>query len=321
MNKRQRIQAVLANQPVDRVPAAFWFHFPPAQHSGAAAVAAHLDLYRATDIDFLKVMNEHRYAVDAAIHTPADWRSVRAAPLSAPFYQAHLEELKRILDALQGECMVVSTIHGVFASAFHATHAAEESFSHQNPVSQHLQAKPEPVAGALDAIADSLARFAEACIEAGADGIYYAALGGESYCLQEDEFTAYIKPYDQRVLAAVVGKAPFNILHICKDQVRLDLYADYPGQVVNWGENEQNLRLEEGRSLFQRPLLGGMHYRGPLVSGPDAAIRKEVHEAITRLGPEGLILGADCTLPGDVKVAHIRTAVAATGDQQMDSEN
>ena len=128
--------------------------------------------------------------------------------------------------------MVVTTIHGVFASAFHVTDAPEETFAYKNPVTQHLQTKPAPVLSVLDAIADSLARFAEACIEAGADGIYYAALGGEAYRFQEEEFVQYIKPYDLRVLRAVADKAPFNILHICKDQVRLPLYSDYPGQVV-----------------------------------------------------------------------------------------
>jgi uroporphyrinogen decarboxylase len=312
MNKRERIQAVLNSQPVDRVPAGFWFHFPAHQHSSEAAVAAHLDLYRATGMDFMKVMNEHLYAMDAPIRTPDDWRSVKAAPIDAPFYQAHLEELKRIIDALAGECMVVSTVHGVFASAFHATHAAEETFARDNPVARHLHEHPGPVLGALDAIADSLARFAEACIAAGADGVFYAALGGEAYRFAEEEFLRFIAPYDRRVLAAVADKAPFNILHICKDQVRLHLYREYPGQVVNWGENEQNLSLEEGRTLFQRPILGGMHYRGPIAYGPPPAIVQSVHAAVARLGPTGFILGADCTLPTGTPVDNIRTAVAAT---------
>ena len=72
MNKRERIQAILNRQPIDRVPASFWFHFPPHQHSGEAAVAAHLDLYRKTDVDFMKVMNEHRYRIDRTIRTPDD---------------------------------------------------------------------------------------------------------------------------------------------------------------------------------------------------------------------------------------------------------
>lgn len=312
MNKRQRIEAVLQSQPVDRVPAAFWFHFPPHQHSGEAAVAAHLDLYRAADMDFVKVMNEHRYRVDVPLRSPDDWRSVAAAPISAPFYQAHLDELKRLLDALDGECMVVSTVHGVFASAFHATRAAEETFARANPVALHLQEQPAPVISALDAIADSLARFAEACITAGADGIYYAALGGESYRFTEEEFVRYIAPFDRRILEAATARAPFNILHICKDQVRLPLYRDYPGQVVNWGENERNPRLEEGRALFGRPLLGGMHYRGAIVTGPEAAIEQEAHAALARLGTTGLILGADCTLPTDTPPAHIAAAVKAT---------
>ena len=312
MNKRERIQAVLNSQPVDRIPAGFYFHFPPSQHEGAAAVTAHLDFYRASGVDFMKVMNEHRYAIEFQITRPDDWPTLTAAPLNTRFYQAQLDELKRICDQVSSECMVVTTVHGVFASAFHATNASEESFARNNPVSEHLKMKPAAVLGALDAIADSLARFAEACVAAGADGIYYAALGGEAYRFQPEEFVTYIKPFDLRVLQAVAGSAPFNVLHICKDQVRLPLYTDYPGQVVNWSEHEQNLSLEEGRMLFERPILGGMHFRGPIVEGTPREIRESVHAAIARLGPTGLILGADCTLPSDVPIANIRTAVEAT---------
>jgi len=93
--------------------------------------------------------------------------------------------------------------------------------------------------------------------------------------------------------------------------VRLEPYADYPAHVVNWGENEHNPPLEEGRALFGRPILGGVHFRGPVVNGPESAIRDEVHAALDRLGAQGLLLGADCTLPTSTPYANIRAAVHA----------
>ena len=59
MNKVERVRAAIAGEKVDRVPASFWFHFTPDKHHGKASVQAHMDFYRESNVDFLKVMNEH----------------------------------------------------------------------------------------------------------------------------------------------------------------------------------------------------------------------------------------------------------------------
>ncbi len=43
MNKIERVQAALNGEPVDRVPASFWFHFGPDRVEGHAMAQAHLD--------------------------------------------------------------------------------------------------------------------------------------------------------------------------------------------------------------------------------------------------------------------------------------
>jgi uroporphyrinogen decarboxylase len=312
MHKKERVRAALQMQPVDRVPAGFWYHFPPAAHTGPASVQAHIDFYHNTDVDFLKVMNEHLYRVDSAVSTPDDWRAVQSAPRTAAFFQGFLDEVRQVLDAIGDEVFVMATVHGVFASAYHTTRSEEGTFARNNPVVEHLRQKPEPVLGALDAIADTLAQLADACLDAGAHGVYYAALGGEQYRFTEEEFLDWIKPYDLRVLQAIEGRGELNVLHICKDQVRLGPYADYPAHAVNWAVSEQNLSLTEGRVLFNRPILGGVDYRGPIVTGPITAIQAEVQQTIASFGATGLLLGADCTLPTDTPFANIRAAVEAT---------
>ncbi len=312
MHKKELVRLALASKPVPRPPAGFWFHFAPHEFYGEAAVQAHLRFYRETNVDFLKIQNEHKYTVDSPIRTASDWANVRPAPVSAPFHHDLIEELKRVQAEIGDEAMVIVTMHGVFASAFHATRAPEETFARANPVVAHLRENPAAVAGALDAISDSLAEFSLACLEAGADGIYYGALGNEAYRFSEEEFLTYIKPYDLKILNAIMPHGEFNILHMCKDRVRLHLYADYPGHVVNWSVHEHNLDIPAGRALFQRPVLGGMDYRGVMVDGSHEAIREEVYRVLDALGTTGLFLGADCTLPSDTPTSNIRAAVEAT---------
>jgi uroporphyrinogen decarboxylase len=303
MDRVERVRAALAGAPVDRVPASFWYHFPPDRAHGPASVRAHLDYYLASGIDFLKVMNEHPYEPNAPISCPADWRNLRPAPLGAVFYQEQLEEVRAIVDALDGECLAIVTLFGPFASGNHAS---------GGKVTEHLRHDPDAVGAGLAAIAESLSEFAVACVEAGAAGIYYSAQGGERDRFTEEQFSEYIKPHDLAVLDAVKDHGEFHVLHICRDHVRLPLFADYPSHAVNWAATKHNLSLCQGRELFGRTVVGGMDDRGVIVDGSPDAIRANVDGIIAGFGTQGLILGADCTVPTDISVDNVRSAVEAT---------
>ena len=114
------------------------------------------------------------------------------------------------------------------------------------------------------------------------------------------------------ILNALQGHGEFHLLHICKDRIRLPLYADYPAHAVNWAATKHNLSLKEGRVLFQRTVVGGLDDRGIVVNGSPEAIQAAVRVVIAEFGTRGLMLGADCTFPTDIPVRNIRLAVEAT---------
>ena len=96
----------------------------------------------------------------------------------------------------------------------------------------HLKEDPDTVVNGLEKIATTLERLSLACLEAGADGIYYAALGGEKHRFSEELFNQYIKPLETRLLGNVMKKG----LCFCtlQRQSKPAMYADYPAHVVNW---------------------------------------------------------------------------------------
>lgn len=310
MNKIQRVRAALEGKTPDRIPASFWFHFPKDQAHGEESVKAHIHYYRQADLDFLKIMNEHHYRVKTEIKNPSDWRKIRPAPISSDFYQAQLDEIKMITDELAGECLTTTTIFNPFASGNHASGKL---------VTEHLKTDPDSVNIGLRTIAESLAEFASACLDAGADGIYFSAQGGEADRFEEQTFLDFIKPHDLTVLNAVKGRGELNITHICRDNIRLHLYCNYPGDVINWASTaKNNIPLAAGKKLFNRTILGGMDNRGLIVHGSPEEIQQRVHAIIDGFGTERLIIGADCTLPTDIKIENIRTAIEATATYSMD---
>ena len=299
MNKIERMQTMLRGERPDRVPAGFWFHFPASAAAGHAMARAHIDYYRAADPDLLKVMNDNGYeavGVDS-VKSPADWRKLEPAPLSSAPYQAQLAGLRELVDVLGDEVLMATTIFNPYGTGNKIS---------GNKVAEHVKEDPDAVAAGLGAIAESLAEFSAACIEAGAAGIYFSAQGGDASRFTADEHLQYIKPHDVTVLeAATAAGAACNILHICGRGIRLEHYVDYPGHTVNWAPQNDNLSLTAGRDLFRRPIIGGIDERGPIVDGPRESITAEVHAALAAMGSAGFMVGGGCTLPPDVQVEHL----------------
>jgi uroporphyrinogen decarboxylase len=256
-------------------------------------------------------MNENEMRSSEKMLSAEDWNRIRPIDKKNKLIQNQVEIIKRILDETKGELVVLGTIHGVVASASHSSGYRYSQSSNIMP--KHLAEKPEIVGAAFRAIAESTATFAEACVEAGVDGIYYAALGGEKHKFTDEQFEKYIKPCEMMVLDAVHNVKGFNVLHMCKDNLNLIRYKDYPVNVVNWAIHENNLSLEEGKEIFKdKTILGGLDDRsGVLVNGTMEDIEKEVHCILDRMGTTKFILGADCTLPTEIEYSRIKKVVEA----------
>ena len=64
MTKRERIQAALHRQPVDRPPVAFWQHVPHRDHTARGLADAMLEWQRRWDLDLVKIMSSGVYCVE-----------------------------------------------------------------------------------------------------------------------------------------------------------------------------------------------------------------------------------------------------------------
>ncbi len=313
MNKRERVMAVVEGRKPDRIPSGFWLHFPPGNDCGKAAEDIHIDFFQKTGTDICKVMNENLLPMDESIKTPSDWSHIRPFNKKADFVVRQIDLIKRVCDRMAGEAVVLSTIHGVVASISHVLGGGALYDRDKLLQVRHMRQNPQGMRAAYEAVTEILQYLAEETLRAGADGIYYAALGGEKYGHTDEEFETFVRPGDLAVMDAAKGRRCFNVLHICKDNIDLGRYALYPGEVVNWGVYSDNLSLEDGRKLFPgRVILGGLDDRsGVLVEGTLEQIRAEVKQVIDGFGREGFILGSDCTLPTEIDYERIRCAVEA----------
>lgn len=311
MNSRERVMALMNGEKTDGVPSGFWLHFPAGYEVGKASEDIHVDFFKRTGTDICKIMNENLLPQNSDIQTAADWSKVKPFDKKAKFIQDQIDLVKRISDRVAGDAVVLATIHGITASVSHILGGGALYDQDKLLQVKHLRENPTGMKSAIEAVTEILAYLSEECIKAGADGIYYAALGGETYSYTREEFDAYIKPGDLAILKAAESRPLFNVLHICKDNIDLSKYVDYPGEVVNWGVFSENPSLDEGRKLFSnKVIMGGLDDRsGVLVDGTMEEIQAAVHQIIQGFGTERFILGADCTLPTEIDYARIRCAI------------
>lgn len=315
MDKRSRVAAAIARQPVDAVPSGFSLHFPRAVAFGDPGVQSHLDFFRETDTDILKIMNENLVPDVGEIRTPEDWNKIPTYSLTDVFIQNQLELVQRILDKCDPTAFTLGTIHGICASAIHPIEARYGYEAVRDLFCAHIRQNKTPVLEAWKRIAEGSCLLARKYIELGLDGIYYAALGGEQRWFTDEEFAQCIAPFDRQILSAVKQSGGRNFLHICKDGLTMERYAGYGDlvDVVNWGVYETDFSMEQGRALFpEAAIMGGLANRtGPMVEGDPAELTAAVERIIANYGTRGLILGADCTLPTEIPYKRIRTAVDA----------
>ena len=316
MDKRERIAAAIAGEATDRVPCGFWHHFDKKDAFGEASVRAHLDFYEATDADVLKVMNEHMYRLEQEIRCAEDWRKVRPVPFERTDYPDYIGEFRAIRRAVPSDVPLWATIHGALVSAYHATDTPGHFSNPDNRVSCHLRENPEAVKGALMAVAETLSDLCDRLIDAGADGIYYAALGGEETRFSRELLEEAVIPADRYVIDRVKARGATAVLHICKEKVQLPAYRSIDADVFNWAVHDCRYSLADGRALFPgKALLGGFDDRsGVLVDGSEEAIVSETNAILREAGTARFILGADCTLPDNVELWRVRAAKRAARD-------
>jgi uroporphyrinogen decarboxylase len=307
MNARARVLRLLDDtQAPGYVPAAFFLHFPPECHRGQAAVEAHLAYYRHTGMDFCKIQYEFPFPHRPQIQSPADWAAMPR--YGRAFYQDQLDVVAGLVEAVRGEALVIQTLYSPFMCAGHTT--SDEM------VTEHLDAAPEHVVPGLETITESVLWFVRACVACGVDGFYASTQGGEGGRFADPStFERYVKPYDLAVMDEIDRTCTFNILHVCDYQGAYDdltPFLDYPGHVVNCPlrVGSRTMTAREAARLFGRPYMGGLDRHGVLVTGTEEEIRTAVQGVLAE-APERCILGADCTLPGDIDWDRIRIAIEA----------
>ncbi len=334
MTKRERIQAALERRPVDRTPLSFWRHFPEIDDNPRALAETLLAFHTRYDLDFIKVMptgvycvedwgcrvayrggvDGSRFCVDHAVTRPEDWGKIRPLDPEKGALGRELQCLREVVKGRRDDAPVLQTIFGPLTIAKKL--AGNEQFL------TSLRERPAVMHGVLEVITQTMIRYAIACLESGADGIFFATQMADYGLVTAGEHRIFGEPYDRRVLEQVAERSTFSVLHVHGLGIRFDVMATYPASAINWHDRRTSPSLRDAQGLYRGAVVGGLDEAKILRDGPEEAVRAQVRDALKQTGGVGHILAPGCVVPLDVPEAHleaIRTAVeesrgAATGE-------
>ncbi|MDO4285100.1 MAG: uroporphyrinogen decarboxylase family protein [Eubacteriales bacterium] len=309
MTKKERVLAVMNGEAVDKIPAGFWFHYKP-EYTPQEMIDAHIELFRETDMDIIKIMQDYSYPVEGKITCADDWYHISVKGTDSEEFAKMTEVIRGIREKAGDDVLIFQTMFGPFK-------AASIAFG-DDVLMKYSKEAPEAVVAGVQIIADALEEWAKGYLEAGADGIYYSAQFGEIGRFETEEWEKLVKPSDLQILnVAQEQEGKYNILHICGEpeyefKTWVDRFTSYPADLVNWSVKDNHYSLEKGRDAFGKPILGGMNNKGNILNGPAEEIEKEVIQILDHFGTKGIMIGADCTIQGkNIRTDYIKVAVDA----------
>lgn len=315
MNKVERVKNAFERKEVDRVPVSMWFHFTGEDRYGEKFVATHMQYYKKSGIDFLKIMNDAFFPWDIGqtITKSTDWRKVKPHGRNHKFIREQAEYAARINDALQGDCMTFWSLFAPFSAMRFS--AGDEM------TTQHLKDDPDSVLEGMKAVAQDCVDIIELCTgQGGCTGSYLAIHSADVGRYTKEQYDSWIKPQDFTVCDAMNATSSYNIAHLCGwsgIKNHLDWWRDYPLQLMHWACNVDDVTWEQGAEYFgEIPRMGGFDSRatGLLYTGTEEQIKAETKRLIDISGKLGVMLGADCTLPSDIDYQRIRWVVEAAAE-------
>ncbi len=268
--------------------------------------------YTALQPDFVKIMSDgffsHPSIVENEVSSGADLASIKRIDPDHPWISRQVELVRDLVDFYNGE---VLAFYNIFAPIQQFRLFVEYIIKDVAGFQDLMFTHREQLAHAAEVIAaDTIVLLERLHAETAVDGIFYSVQSAQRTECDRAHHDRYIKPSDLQVLNRINELWPHNILHICgyeHYQNDLEYYAGYPAAAYNWAVHTEGVSLARGREIFPGALLGGFDNNpGALLdSGSTSEVASYTQGLVTEVGPKGLIIGADCTIPRTVSLDRI----------------
>ena len=321
MNKKERVDAALRGEQVDRVPASMWGHDFEREWNPQTLAEAMVENFTRYDWDYMKVNPRASYHVEdwgvkvrpsgekynppviesTPIRSASDWKRLRPLEPDQGALGEQLKALQLINHSIGYDAYFVQTIFCPLGVAKYLAGNKNE------PVLHSIHEDRSAMHAALRVTTETFINYAIACLEQGASGIFYATNGWATEgMLTPDQYREFGEQYDLEFLDAIKSRSRFNILHNCGSHIYFDLLETYPVQAINWAATlEGNPDLREGKLRSDKAVMGGISEKTVLKNGSPEQVREEVEKALELTGGKFFLLAPGCSIPPETPAENL----------------
>jgi len=285
MDKLTRILSAIACKPVDRIPCACWLENAGGLDTDIDRVSQLTSFYNEYDWDFLVIGDWLPYDVPPPLEIltrPGEFGKLKSLRTNAGNYRKRIDTIKLVRKALGKKALIIVTIANAWATGMQITNGM---------LSELYSQWPNRVKKGLAVIAANTAKYAKACIRAGANGIFYRVEGATHNGLGADEYGECLRPFDIDCLNDVASDTIFNVLSIAGVDIHFEMLCDYPVHALNWNIFKNQVGLAEGKNISGKCVLGGINPDGPIADGDTIGVVEEIRDAVDETDGIGLIIG------------------------------
>ena len=330
MDRKQLMDAFLANEKSAYAPVGFWNHFvsfhdhygyeDPAVYN--AVVTGQKRFIDEVQPDFLKIMSDsffgHPSVCRKLITTVDDLAGIKSVGPDHPWITRQVEYVKEICK-YAGDGLY--KLYNVFSPLQYIRLRFEEYDEDFKKFTGLFREAPDVMRHAAAEIARDTNILVDRLFEeTGIDGIYYSVQSVQDPSFDKAKHDEMVRPFDLEVLNNIHQHSNKNMIHICgyfgytND---LSWYADYPVEAFNWAVYTEKVSLAKGKKIFGgKPVLGGFDNNpGTLLyTASDEELVHEVYRILEEAGTVGVGLGADCTIGAEVPRARLELVRKASQD-------
>ncbi len=287
-----------------------WKHFPIIDRDPQQLAETHVDFYNKYDFDLMKISPHGRFPVvdygckvnseydsftgstrceECCIKSIDDWRSLEAVGAGAKELGEQIETVRLIHKKLE----FLPKMMTVFSPLMVA--------SKMDPnLVTNIRTHPDIIIESIFILLKDIIEYAEASIDAGAEGIFLASQHFRKTELTFEEVKRFEIKFLEKFLSRINKKADFTVLHVHGEDIKFkDAAEQLQVSALNWHDRLTWPSLSEAAEIFPRGLLAGIDETRALVDGKPEDIQHNILDSIkqSEQADNRIIISPGCVIP------------------------
>jgi uroporphyrinogen decarboxylase len=344
---------MLENSRSDQIGACGWLHTPEVDRRSPKEFASRIiEMTDRSRWDFIKIMPNGVYIQEAhgaditylsenippenlrakqimffnkyLVNSAADMEAFPVLNAAEnPVYQREAQVVKALAEHYRGTVPILPTI-------FTPAHTVPEFCGGIERARYYLDNHPDALGRMLQALLETMLQLLDVYIGAGADGFFIASRYSNADILSEAEFERFCRPYDEKILAHIKGRAWFNIMHVHGEKNFFwDQFREYDVQAFSWENTplsvpeEQRSTVEKVRRVTDKILISGTDQFCDFYGTREevkSRFRQRLERAVRECGDNRFVFAPGCSLPLDIEAENVHLLREAADEYNASAE-